>query len=298
MFDVVRTQLASDVADSGTFTVSYPSGRSAGSYSGGSDHSVNSMKYGELTVLGGDISISFGASEATITNSTGRALEAGTDLVVQLDRFGSDGDVISPDLLADPGSMQAMVQYLINLGAPATADADGAVASQAATSASGLATGINGALASGGVATFDVPRNVVAAWTTTAVLTVTGTDAYGNVVVESSASGTSLTGKKAFKTITGISVSTDVTGLTVGSGVVLGLPMFLDGAGYVVQELMDGDDATAGTLAAGVTTTATATTGDVRGTYSPNSAPNGSRAYQLLAMLDNPADKGVAQFAG
>jgi len=37
-------------------------------------------------------------------------------------------------------------------------------------------------------------RNVVAAWTGTAVMTVTGLDMYGNVVVEASASGTSLTG--------------------------------------------------------------------------------------------------------
>src|SRR3546814_1050600 len=71
----------------------------------------------------------------------------------------------------------------VNLGAPLTADADGVCASQAITAAAGGT--INGAFATGGVATFDVPRNVVAAWTTAAVLTVTGTDAYGNALVES-----------------------------------------------------------------------------------------------------------------
>src|SRR3546814_17307616 len=61
----------------------------------------------------------------------------------------------------------------VNLGAPLTADADGVCASQAITAAAGGT--INGAFATGGVATLYVPRNVVAAWTTAAGLTVTGT---------------------------------------------------------------------------------------------------------------------------
>lgn len=297
-FDIVRTQLASAVADAGTFTVSYPEGRDAGSYLSSGDHEVVSHGYGALTVLAGTLSVSFGASEITLTNNGGVTLAAGTDVIVQLDRFGDDGDVVSAETVANAGKMQAGVPYVINLGAPDTADADGAVASQACTAAGGLATGINGALASGGVATFDVPRNVVAAWTTTAVLTVTGTDEYGNTIVESSASGTSLAGKKAFKTVTGISSSVDITGLTVGTGDVLGLPVYLPGAGYVSNEIEDGAKATAGTLVAGVRTTATATTGDVRGTYDPNSACNGSKAFSLVAFLDDPSDKGVAQYAG
>ena len=298
MFDVVRMTLASAVADAGTFTVAYPDGRDGGSYSGGGGHEVVSHGYGVLSALDGDVSFSFGASSITVTNNSGVELASGTDLYVQLDRFGRDGDAVSPDLMADPGKMQDVSMVMLNLGAPDAADADGAVASQACTSAGGLATGINGALASGGVATFDVPRNVVAAWTTTAVLTVTGTDEYGNVVVESSASGTSLTGKKAFKTVTGVSVSTDITGLTVGSGVVLGLPVFLPGAGHVALEIEDGGAATAGTLVAGVTATPTATTGDVRGTYAPNTTPDGSAAFQLVAALDDPSYKGKAQYAG
>ena len=80
--------------------------------------------------------------------------------------------------------------------------------------------------ASGGVATFDVPRNVVAAWTTTAVLTVTGTE-YGKVVVESAASGTSMTGKKAFKTVTGVAASTAVTLAAGARATCSALPAFL-----------------------------------------------------------------------
>ena len=139
---------------------------------------------------------------------------------------------------------------------------------------------------------------MVAAWTTTAVLTVTGTDEYGSVVVESSASGTSLAGKKAFKTITAVAASTAITGCTVGTGDVLGLPVFIPNIGCVIAELEDGADATAGAVVAGATAEATATTGDVRGTYDADSACNGSLAFELLAALDDPNELGVAQFAG
>jgi hypothetical protein len=152
--------------------------------------------------------------------------------------------------------------------------------------------------AADGVATFDVPRNVVAGWTGTAVLTVTGTDAYGNVMVESSGSGTSMTGKKAFKTVTDVSTSANITGLTVGTSKVLGLPAFLASAASVLKEWQDGADATPGTLLAGDTATPTATTGDVRGTYAPNAAPNGAIEFEAVVLMQSTAYTGQAQFAG
>lgn len=293
-YDVIEVTLGSAVANAATFTATYPANRTAGSYGRGYDHHVVSWAYGDLSVASGDISVAFGASAATITNNSGQTLAAGTVLQVQLDRVGVDVEV--NELASD--SMALMQTVMIELGSPLTADADGVVASQACTAADGLATGINGALASGGVATFDVPRNVVAAWTGTAVLTVTGTDEYGVTIVESSASGTSLAGKKAFKTVTGVSTSADITGLTVGSGDVLGLPCFIEATGQVFRELEDGAAATAGTVVAGVTTAATATTGDVRGTYDPNSACNGTKQFTLAILTDDPSHKGVAQYGG
>lgn len=299
MFDTIRTSLTADVADAGTFSVGYPDGRDAGSYSGGTDHEVASHAYGILQASAGEISVSFGSSNITITNNSGQTLAANTAITVQLDMIGPDDAVITPVLMADRVKMRDVELVMVNLGAPDTSDPNGAVETQACTALGGLATGINGALASGGVATFDVPRNVVAAWTTSATLTITGTDAYGNVVVETTASaGTSHAGKKAFKTVTGISSSVDITGLTVGTGKVLGLPSFLGGAGYVVAEIEDGAKATAGTVVGGVTTTPSATTGDVRGTYTPNGTPDGSKAFQLLCVLDDPSNKGLAQYAG
>lgn len=291
-YDVVPLVLAADVANGGTFTVGYPNNRDSGSYALGWAHRVRSNKYGTL-FSGTKVSFTFGTSNVTVTNNSGVILEAGTQLYVHLDRPGGNIDQPYPST-----RMSDLKVVAVSLGAPDAAVSNGVVASQAISATTGLATGINGSLAAGGVATFDQPRNVVAAWTGTAVLTVTGYDEYGNLVKESSASGTSFTGKKAFKRVTGVSVSADVTGATVGSGNVLGLPAFLSDIGRVTRELQDGVAATAGTVVKGDRTTATATTGDVRGTYTPNASPDGAKAFTLFLALDHPADLGVAQFAG
>lgn len=297
-FDIIETTLAADVADAGTFTVGYPTGKNAGSYTGGFDHRLATNAYGTLLATAGTLGVSFGASNITVTNNLGATMAAGTEVFLQLDQAGEDEEGTT---YADPEKMAGMDVIKINLGAPDTADANGYVETQNLTSAGVFSVDTTAAAALlaaalDGVA--DVPRNVVAAWTTTAVLTVTGTDEYGNVLVESSASGTSMAGKKAFKTVTDISVSANVTGLTVGTGDVIGLPVFLQATGDVLRELQDGVAPTAGTLVKGDTTAATATTGDVRGTYDPNAAADGSKSFQLIAAISRPDFKGVAQYAG
>lgn len=290
-FETLSKTLSSAVAAGGTFTIDYPEGRGPDDYAGGTQSYLTAQSKNALYQERGEISLTFGASSITVA-LTASALANGEVVYLFVDIGTKVVDV------AKVATMDVLMPVKIDLGAPDAADADGAVASQAATAASGLATGINGALATDGVATFDVPRNVVAAWTGTSVLTVTGTDEYGAVVIESSASGTSLAGKKAFKTVTGISVSADVTGLTVGTGDVLGLPALLGNAEHVILELEDGAAATAGTVVAGDTATATATTGDVRGTYDPNSAADGTAVFEIVALMHDPEAKGVAQFAG
>lgn len=201
-------------------------------------------------------------------------------------RNGRPGVKITPELLFH------------SFGAISTADADGVSASQAVnTPASAL---INGALASGGVATFSTPRNVVAAWTGAAVLTIVGTDEYGSIITEVSASGTSHTGKKAFKTVTSVTPSANVTGLTVGEGVVIGLPIRVDENGLLSTQMDGAHDTTRTFVEADATDPATGTTGDVRGTVTFASAPNGSRNYAVLLKAGNPSTKvgayGVKQF--
>lgn len=294
-FDVVETTLASAVADAATFAVSYPSGRDSGDYQGGRAHEAWSTTYGKLTALGGDISLSFGASSITVTNNSGVTLAAGTVILMQLDRIGADGDV-----LADTGKMVDGDLVIINLGAPDTADVNGVF--EAVSQAAGAIT-LDGALLSGGAVVFDVPRNIVidSGGADTSAITFTGTDVYGNVLVETiTLNGTTaVAGKKAFKTITAAANAATISnGAFAGPGDVLGLPMFLPSTGLVLREMEDGVAPTAGTIVAGVATAATATSGDVRGTYDPNSACDGAKAFQLVVALGDKGNKGVAQYAG
>jgi hypothetical protein len=292
----VEKTLASAVATSGTFTVAYPTGTNAGTFAGGWAHKMYAAGLQAEFASPAGFTVAFGTAEITVTYLGATSLPADSRVTMEFDTAGGDFD--SGDLNDVNRTTKMSGGILsVNLGAPDAADADGVCASQAITAA-GTGT-IAGALATGGVATFDVPRNVVGAWTNTAVMTVTGTDEYGNVVVENSASGTSMAGKKAFKTITAVDVSANVTGATVGTGDVLGLPVFLARTGDVIKELEDGATATAGTLVAGATATATATTGDVRGTYDPNSAADGAKAFTLLVAYGDPKNmRGAAQYAG
>lgn len=293
-FDVVRVMTSAAVAPAGTISIPYPSGKDSGSYAL-QGHSARSRGLMANLAFPEDFTLTFGTSAITFTYGGTTPIPAQTEVIVQINRKGADGDLAKrTNARTKRAAMRHVVE--VSLGAPDTADADGVCASQALNT--GAAGVIAGALASDGVATFDVPRNVVAAWTNTAVITVTGTDEYGAVVVESSGSGTSLAGKKAFKTVTAVAVSADVTGLTVGTGDVLGLPIYLAGTGDVLREKQAGAAPTAGTVVAGVLTEATATTGDVRGTYDPNAACDGAKAFDLVIVVDDPDYKGITQFDG
>ncbi len=292
--------ISADLADAGTFTVNYPTGTNRGDYEFAMGHymTINGTRYNQPE----DIGLSFGASAVTVTNRSGGVIPATGRGFFNFAKLGETIAVKGRNgLVPNTAKRVAGVKTVaISLGAPITADPDGICASQAGTAATPMT--INGALASGGVATFDVPRNVVAAWTTTSVLTVTGTDEYGKTIVENSASGTSMAGVKAFKTITSVVPSISITGATVGSGDVLGLPIHVPKAtvGYILKELQDDAVATAGTVVAGLArnTESTATTADVRGTYDPNAACDGARSFALIALVPDPEYQGNPQFAG
>lgn len=293
----VSGTLASAVANGGTVAISYPGGATQrGLFSGGTNHRL--VLNHTTLVPPADITLSFGASSVTVTNGTGAAWAAGSSFVMQFDELGSENAVV--DATSGLEIYKPTVPGFWNLGSPGVADADGYCASQSVSS--GVASLINGALTASSVGTADARygRNVVAAWTNTAIATVTGKDCYGRTVVEQSASGTSLAGKKAFKTITAVTFNANVTGATVGTGDVLGLPAFLPNATYIFREMEDGATATAGTVVAGLSlgTESTATTADVRGTYDPNSACDGSKGFVISVEVPDPAYLGNPQFAG
>lgn len=302
-FKTASVVLASAVATSGTITVGYPTGTNKGTYTGAYKHKAFAEGLQASLAAPADFTVSFGASNITVTYLGTTSIPANTKVMFQFDVIGKDrlnvysSDPVNNQSKLAPNTQRMgglMFMRIIELGAPIAGAANNISASQAITAASATGALLNGTTA--GVA--DVPRNVVAAWTGTAVLTVRGTDEYGNAMTESSASGTSFTGKKAFATITSVKVSADVTAATVGFGNVLGLPIVLPEANLIIKELQDGAAPTAGTTVAQDQATATATTGDVRGTYTPNATPDASKSFQLLVAVPDANDIGNAQYAG
>ena len=112
-------------------------------------------------------------------------------------------------------------------------------------------------------------------------VTVTGFDVYGQAMSEaitsSAAVSTAVSGLKAFYIITSVTVSGATgTALTVGTTNVLGIPVRVANIAYVASVKSNNTLAQdAGTFVAADTNTATTTTGDVRGTYTPATASNG-----------------------
>jgi len=197
---------------------------------------------------------------------------------------------------AGPGTVFAGVGplgrvYIFDI-VPATLSATAVCAAQA-VAAAGNAT-INGASASGGVATLDVARIVSFvssnAGDTTQTVTVTGTDYWGQTQTQRiTLNGvTTVNSTKTFKTITTVAVSAALAGnLSVGSGDVFGLPYKVTDGGYLLRTGWAGAVAdNAGTFVAADATTPSATTGDVRGTFAPTgSAANGSRRLVIAIGL-------------
>ncbi len=421
-FKTTSTTVGSAVATSGTFTLSYPANTNAGTFAA-YGHKIWVDKFQSLLVSPSDFTISFGASNATVTYLGSTPIPAGSRINAQLNIVGTDNGQLMTDVNETALKRTDLANTVrVNFGSPIAADADGYCVSQDLTSAGvfSVSTTAAAAIAAAALAgRADTPRNVVAAWTGTAILTITGTDEYGKTIVEKSGSGTSFTGKKAFKTVTNISSSANITALTVGTGDVLGIPMYVGSSAQIVSELQDGverprkpgyirvtfsileaeadagtvayvypgvagtivdagvaigdtvttggaldfavnttavdglvltiaDGATAGvvysdtptlghastvftatdyikitpaaainasgrmvgwigiqptslldgTFVAGVSSAATATTGDVRGTYDPTAACNGTRAFDLIVRTEDPEYKGVPQYAG
>jgi hypothetical protein len=295
MFSTLSTILGSAVATSGTFAVAYPSGTARGDFVDGVEHKM--LVNQRLYTSPADFTVAFGASTATITWKGTNTLAAGSTVRLQFDQPGSEGPA------GVLNAVNATVLY-VDLGNPATADDDGVSAVQLLGSAGNFTIG--GALATGGVATFDVPRNVILTVATTdhsaRTFTVYGTDAYGDAVVEAITgpnAGVSA-GKKAFKTVTRVACDGAIAtnGVKVGTGDVLGLPVRVPHSGCVLSEFQDGAKATAGTTVGGLSplTASTATTADVRGTYDPNAACDGTKAFGLIVAVMDPTFLGVPQY--
>jgi len=125
-FDVVTTSLASAVASAGTITLAYPTGRSAGDYTGAHAHKMYAM--GANFAAPNDFTVAFGAT-IVVTYNGSTTIPAGTTVRFQFDQLGSD-DGVNEVIL--PNNLVPARLHLIDLGAPITLDADGLI--KAATS--------------------------------------------------------------------------------------------------------------------------------------------------------------------
>jgi hypothetical protein len=138
----------------------------------------------------------------------------------------------------------------------------------------------------------DVPRAVsvtAAALATTRNFTVSGFDYYGQAMSEviACSAGATVNGLKAFFQITGITVSgATSTAVTVGTSDVLGCPVRFNNKGYIARCGWNGTLAEdAATVVVADATTATTTTGDVRGTVVPSSACDGAKRLVVAVLL-------------
>lgn len=302
------------VATGGTIAVSYPTGYTRGDFVIGARHRLSVL--GKVFSCPESITVSLGNTTATITYNGTTTIPAGTRFTIELDRAGAANSVTTPRNSIDtfiPAGRDTFVtpvfDSIVNLGTPTTASATAVCAAQAisGTNVAAVITGGAKYSAATGTVPLGAPTgrnvNVVSsnAGDTTQVVTVTGTDMYGNTMREAiTLNGTTtVQGKKAFAAVSAVSVSATMTGnLSVGDGTILGFPVYLPNATWILRETQDGATATAGTVVAGagITVPATATSADVRGTYTPNSAPDGSRSYALLVALPEPYFYGQPQF--
>lgn len=184
-----------------------------------------------------------------------------------------------------------------------THTADGQGASPLDPAAALGSTTIDGAR----VIVLDEPRNVTMAINTsvgTFTVTVHGYDEYKVKMSESLSHATAAAGKKAFKYIRSIALTS--TGnetaktINVGFGDVLGLPYRLTNVGDVLQTTLAGA-VDAATVVKADATTATATTGDIRGTADADGALDGAAevaAYMAVLDPNTPVGlRGIAQYS-
>jgi len=169
---------------------------------------------------------------------------------------------------------------------PQAAVTNNIAASQAPAAAGSLTltagTSVKAITTAGGTTLYqlDLPRAIKVNCSTTArAFTVSGFDYYGQAmseVITVATAGTAVTGKKAFFTVSGVTIAGSATAAVVGTSDVLGLPVRVFNVAYVASVKSNNTLAQdAGTFVAADTAVATTTTGDVRGTYTPATASDG-----------------------
>jgi len=173
-----------------------------------------------------------------------------------------------------------------NIAASQTASGAGAVTLTAGTSVKTVVRpdGVT-------VLQLNTPRALQINTSTTArTITISGYDYYGQPMTEAITVGTqgvAKSGKKAFYQIASATINGSATAVTIGTTDIFGLPVRCFDAGYVVKVGWNNTLAQdAGTFTpADMTNPASSTTGDVRGTYQPSSASDGTKRLVMTIAL-------------
>lgn len=151
------------------------------------------------------------------------------------------------------------------------------------------------------ILTLDVPRNVTLAVTHSSSIAsgtclVSGFDEYKQpmselITIAAAGTSSSYAGKKAFKYIKSLTFTAgadmQANTINVGHGDILGLPYKIAAAADVFQVYRNDVKDTSATITAGVTTTATTTTGDTRGTVATGVACN-TTSVLVWAHINDP----------
>lgn len=130
---------------------------------------------------------------------------------------------------------------------------------------------------------------------------VSGYDLYGFPMTEriaGSTSGVAIVGAKAFKYLASITVAAGTvgSGVSVGTGTLVGLPLRADSAGYVsvYGQTSGAWMSTGSSITTAVTSTATATTGDVRGTIQTlGSGTSAMQIFQTVSVANVSSNAGL-----
>lgn len=309
----------SAVASGGTMAFTYPVGTTMGYFSlNAGKHVLYVEGHASAYNFLDDFTISFATAAATVTYNGTTPIPANTKVLLMLESVGRDDQrqfFDGIEFQGWPGTANAansgqnpngaantiplatkLSPLLIRYGSPSTISTTAVLTTTAVTltTLQTLATPV----------VFDVPRalQIVSsgAGDTTQVITLRGFDDTGAAMTESiTANGTTpVFGKKAFKQVNSYQSSASMAGnLSIGNSKILGLPVFLPGAAYVIKEVQDGAVATAGAFVAGVSVKQTATSGDPKGTWTPNATLNGTIALELLVICGDGTYRGGSNYA-
>lgn len=209
-----------------------------------------------------------------------------------LDQQGAPNPTRSFGAPTSPTYTFDVVPLTLNLSAMAAAQT---ISGTTFTLAAG--TGVTSTTLRNGITAlaFDCARAVslsgVSTYVAEVLFTLQGWDDYQQPMSQtlSGPSGTSIvTTTKAFRYLSSVSAAGNtVSGVSVGSSDTIGLPLRADAFEYVTVKYNSALVTSSAGFTAAVTTAATATTGDVRGTYALQTAANGSRRLVIDTFVKN-----------